>query len=69
MRKESQTFSEQLTQALKQVGELTIELGTTHHLAESSTQRTQPTPSFEFIPQHNTFMQMPSNPEESEGPR
>ena len=69
MRKEIQTLSEQLTQALKQVGELTIELGTTHHLVESSTQRTQPAPSLEFIPHLKTFLQMPSIPKESEGPR
>ena len=30
MRKEIQSLSEQLTQALKQVSELTTELGTTH---------------------------------------
>ena len=67
MRKEIQTLSEQLTQALKEVGELSIERGTTIHVAESS-KRTQLAPLFEFIPHHSTFMQMPSIPGELENP-
>ena len=67
MRKEIQTLSEQLTQTLKQVGELTTELGTTRRLVESSTGRTQPKPSFTFLPPHSNPMQMPSIPEEAKG--
>ena len=45
MRKEVQTLSEQLTQALKQIGDLIVELGQTPHMIQQSTPVSQPLPT------------------------